>query len=245
MTSFDLQRVYKLDGVITLVDAANGKNTLDTQTESVKQVALADRIILSKTDLADSKTQQPLIKCLKNINPAVTIIPSNHGEVRVSSLFGLGTYDPYNKSQDVKDWLAAEEYEEDHDHNHHNENEHHHNDLNRHGEHIQAFAITNDKPVSPMSFGFFLELLGAQVGPDLLRVKGIINIEGENRPAVIHGVQHIFHPVHWLDTWPDEDTRTRLVFITRNIQKEEVEGFFRALMGDVKEKVKPQEAKQA
>ncbi len=245
MTSFDLQRVYKLDGVITLVDAANGKNTLDTQTESVKQVALADRIILSKTDLADSKTQQPLIKRLKNINPAVTIIPSNHGDVRVSSLFGLGTYDPYNKSQDVKDWLAAEEYEEDHDHDHHNENEHNHNDLNRHGEHIQAFAITNDKPVSPMSFGFFLELLGAQVGPDLLRVKGIINIEGENRPAVIHGVQHIFHPVHWLDTWPDEDTRTRLVFITRNIQKEEVEGFFRALMGDVKEKVKPQEAKKA
>jgi len=249
MTSFDLQRVYTLDGVITLVDAANGENTLDTQQESVKQVALAERIILSKTDLADNKAQKSLIKRLKDINPAVVIIPSNHGDVPVSALFGLGTYDPYNKSRDVKDWLAAEQYEQDdhHDHEHHHhvdEHEQHHHDVNRHGENIQAFAMASDQPVNMMAFGFFLDLLAAQVGPDLLRVKGIINIAGENRPAVIHGVQHIFHPVQWLDAWPDGDTRTRLVFITRNIQKEQVEGFFHALMGAVEE-AKPKEAVQA
>ncbi len=246
MTSFDLQRVYTLDGVITLVDAANGENTLETQQESVKQAALAERIILSKTDLVDSTAQESLIKCLKAINPAVTIIPSSHGDVPVSALFGLGTYDPYNKSRDVKDWLAAEQYEQDHahdhDHHHHDEGEHHHHDVNRHGENIEAFAMTSDKPVNMMAFSFFLDLLAAQVGADLLRVKGIINIAGENRPAVVHGVQHIFHPVQWLDTWPDEDTRTRLVFITRNIQKAHVEGFFHALMGVVEEQATAKEA---
>ena len=100
------------------------------------------------------------------------------------------------------------------------------NDVNRHGENIQAFAMTADRPVNMIVFSLFLDLLAAQVGADLLRVKGIINIAGENRPAVIHGVQHIFHPVKWLDAWPDEDVRTRLVFITRNMQKEQVEVFF-------------------
>jgi len=250
MTSFDLQRVYTLDGVITLVDAVNGEETLDTQQESVKQAALAERIILSKTDLADSKMQKSLIKRLKAINPAVTIVPSNKGEVSVSALFGLGTYDPYNKSRDVKAWLAAEQYEEDHHHDHHHHDDkhghkHHHHDVNRHGENIQAFSMTSDKPVNMMAFSFFLDLLAAQVGPDLLRVKGIINIAGENRPAIIHGVQHIFHPVQWLDTWPDDDKRTRLVFITRNIQKEQVEGFFHALMGVVEEEATPKEVAEA
>lgn len=235
MTSFDLQRIYTLDGVVTLVDALNGENTLDTQQESVKQVAMAERIILSKTDLVNNKTQKSLIARLRAINPAVIIIPASHGNVPVSALFGLGTYDPYTKSRDVKKWLAAEAYEESHHRDHDDDEHHHHHDVNRHGKNIQAFAMTSDKPVNMEAFSFFLNLLAAQVGPDLLRVKGIINIAGENRPAVIHGVQHIFHPVQWLDAWPDADTRTRLVFITRNIQREQVEGFFHALMGAVEE----------
>ena len=81
----------------------------------------------------------------------------------------------------------------------------------------------------------------AQMGPDLLRLKGIINIEGKDRPAVIHGVQHIFHPVHWLEQWPDTDRQTKLVFITRNVKKEQIEGFFNALMGLVGDKGMPKE----
>jgi len=90
-----------------------------------------------------------------------------------------------------------------------------------------------------MAFGLFKDLLMAQMGPDLLRLKGIINIEGKDRPAVIHGVQHIFHPVHWLQKWPDNDRRTRLVFITRNVKKEQIEGFFNALMGLVEDNRDP------
>lgn len=244
MTSFDLQRIFKLDGVVTLVDAVNGEATLDSQQESVKQAALAERIILSKTDLADEATQKSLVRRLKAINPAVTIITGNHGDVPVSAIIGLGTYDPYNKSQDVKEWLAAEKYEESHNHSH-DHGHHHHHDVNRHDKNIRAFTMKSEKPVDIKAFSFFLQLLGGQVDQDLLRVKGIINVEGESRPAVIHGVQHIFHPLQWLDKWPDDDHSTRLVFITRNIEKEQVEKFFHALIGFAEKTVSPREVAEA
>ena len=81
-----------------------------------------------------------------------------------------------------------------------------------------------------------------QVGPDMLRMKGIVNVEDRDAPAVIHGVQHIFHPVQWLDKWPDDDRRTRLVFITKNIPKENIEGLFDALMGVAEQRTTPEEA---
>ena len=229
ISSFDLQKSYLLDGVITLVDAVNGENTLNLQEEAVKQVAMAERIIITKTDLVDRNTKVSLIKRLSLINPSIKIISSNFGEVSIPELLGFGAYDPYSKSKDVTAWLAAEEFENDHHH-------HHQIDVNRHDDRIQAFAITTDEPVNPMAFAFFRDLLTANMGSDLLRLKGIINIVGKDFPAVIHGVQHIFHPVQWLDSWPDKDRRTRLVFITRNIKKDEIEKFFNALLGIVKDK---------
>ena len=229
ISSFDLQKSYLLDGVITLVDAVNGENTLNLQEEAVKQVAMAERIIITKTDLVDRNTKVSLIKRLSLMNPSIKIISSNFGEVSIPELLGFGAYDPYSKSKDVTAWLAAEEFENDHHH-------HHQIDVNRHDDRIQAFAITTDEPVNPMAFAFFRDLLTANMGSDLLRLKGIINIVGKDFPAVIHGVQHIFHPVQWLDSWPDKDRRTRLVFITRNIKKDEIEKFFNALLGIVKDK---------
>ena len=229
ISSFDLQKSYLLDGVITLVDAVNGENTLNLQEEAVKQVAMAERIIITKTDLVDRNTKVSLIKRLSLMNPSIKIISSNFGEVSIPELLGFGAYDPYSKSKDVTAWLAAEEFENDHHHQHQI-------DVNRHDDRIQAFAITTDEPVNPMAFAFFRDLLTANMGSDLLRLKGIINIVGKDFPAVIHGVQHIFHPVQWLDSWPDKDRRTRLVFITRNIKKDEIEKFFNALLGIVKDK---------
>lgn len=222
MTAPELQPLYTLDGVVTLVDAVNGMGTLEEHPESVKQAAMADRIILSKSDLADAAAQEALRQRLMQINPSVSIATADHGDVPVDALFGLGMYDPNNKSRDVKGWLAAESLTS---HTHH----HHHHNVNRHGA-IEAFALTHDVPVNATAFIFFMEILAAQVGPNLLRVKGIINVAGEENPAVIHGVQHVFHPVQWLDAWPDADRRTRVVFILRNIDKETVQGFFDALM---------------
>ena len=238
ISSMDLQRIYTLDGVITVVDATNGEKTLNLQSEAVKQAALAERIIISKIDLVERDKELSLETRLKAINPSIKIIKSSFGDVSISDLINLGAYDPFSKSRDVKEWLAVESMDSHrklgHDH-------HHHVNVNRHDENIEAFSMTSEKPVNMMAFGLFKDLLMAQLGQDLLRLKGIINIEGKDRPAVIHGVQHIFHPVHWLEKWPDSDRQTKLVFITRNVKKEQIEGFFNALMGLVGDKGMPKE----
>ena len=230
ISSMDLQRIYTLDGVITVVDATNGERTLNLHAEAVKQAALAERIIISKIDLVEKNKELSLETRLKMINPSVKIIKSSFGDVSISELINLSAYDPFSKSRDVKEWLAAESMDSHHDHDHQNVN------VNRHDGDIEAFSMTSEKPVNMMAFGLFRDLLMAQMGPDLLRLKGIINIEGKDRPAVIHGVQHIFHPVQWLEKWPDGDRKTRLVFITKNVKKEQIEGFFNALMGLAKDK---------
>ena len=125
--------------------------------------------------------------------------------------------------------MAIEKYkdnDQDHDHDH---KYHHKHNPNRHNDNIESFALVTKQQVSMTTFNFFLELLTSQMGQDLLRIKGILNIRGESTPAIIHGVQHIFHPVEWLDKWPDNDRSTRLVFITRNIKKSAVEEFFNIL----------------
>ena len=233
MSSIELIRIYSLDGVITVVDSINGEKTLDLHEESLKQLALAEKIILSKTDIVDKDDIKSLVYRIKEINPVSQIIFSKFGNIPLEEIFGLGAYDPYKKSADVKNWLAAEKYKD--------KKHHHHHDVNRHNENIRAFSMMSENPVNMIAFSFFRDMITAALGANLLRMKGIVNIAGEERPAVIHGVQHIFHPVQWLETWPDNDRRTKLVFITQNIKKEQIEDFFRPLMGLDTEKGLPKE----
>ena len=233
MSSIELIRIYSLDGVITVVDSINGEKTLDLHEESLKQLALAEKIILSKTDIVDKDEIKSLVYRIKDINPVSQIIFSKFGNIPLEEIFGLGAYDPYKKSADVKNWLAAEKYKD--------KKHHHHHDVNRHNENIRAFSMMSENPVNMIAFSFFRDMITAALGANLLRMKGIVNIAGEERPAVIHGVQHIFHPVQWLETWPDNDRRTKLVFITQNIKKEQIEDFFRPLMGLDTEKGLPKE----
>ena len=233
MSSIELIRIYSLDGVITVVDSVNGEKTLDLHEESLKQLALAEKIILSKTDIVDKDEIKSLVYRIKEINPVSQIVYSKFGNIPLEEIFGLGAYDPYKKSADVKKWLAAEKYKD--------KKHHHHHDVNRHNENIRAFSMMSENPVNMIAFSFFRDMITAALGANLLRMKGIINIAGEERPAVIHGVQHIFHPVQWLETWPDNDRRTKLVFITQNIKKEQIEDFFRPLMGLDTEKGLPKE----
>ena len=233
MSSIELIRIYSLDGVITVVDSINGEKTLDLHEESLKQLALAEKIILSKTDIVDKDEIKSLVYRIKDINPVSQIIFSKFGNIPLEEIFGLGAYDPYKKSEDVKKWLAAEKYKD--------KKHHHHHDVNRHNENIRAFSMMSENPVNMIAFSFFRDMITAALGANLLRMKGIVNIAGEERPAVIHGVQHIFHPVQWLETWPDNDRRTKLVFITQNIKKEQIEDFFRPLMGLDTEKGLPKE----
>jgi G3E family GTPase len=216
---------YRLDGVITVVDAAAGEATLDAHAEAVKQAAVADRVVLTKTDLADDAHRKRLVARLRTLNPAAPILDAAKGEATAGTLLGSGLYDPEQKIPDVKRWLAAEAYADGHHH-------HHHHDVNRHDEQISSFVLTADDAIPSGTLEMFLELLRATHGEKLLRVKGIVKLaEMPDIPVVVHGVQHIFHPAARLERWPDDDHRTRLVFITRSLPQRSVRELFEAFLG--------------
>ncbi len=214
---------YRLDGVITVVDAVSGEATLDAHDEAVKQVAVADRIVLSKSDLVDAAQCRRILGRLHALNPPASVLDGAKGEATPGQLLGSGLYDPDNKIPDVKRWLAAEAHS-DHD------DEHGH-DRHRHDEHIRSFVITSEQAIPSGTLEMFLELLRATHGARILRVKGIVKIaEMPDTPFVIHGVQHVFHPIARLERWPDDDRRTRIVFITRDLPEHAVRELFGAFV---------------
>ena len=215
---------YRLDGVVTVVDAVNGETTLDTHVEAVKQAAVADRIVLAKTDLADATQRERILARLRALNPAAPILDSAKGEAVPDRLLGSGLYDPDKKIPDVRKWLAAEAHPHADHHDHH--------DVNRHDDHIRSFVLTADDAIPAGTLEMFLELLRATHGANLLRLKGIVKLaEMPDTPVVVHGVQHVFHPTARLDRWPDDDHRTRLVFITRDLPERVVRELFEAFLG--------------
>jgi G3E family GTPase len=226
---------FRLDGVVTLVDAINGLSTLDRHSEAVKQAAVADRLVLTKTDLIDSvdraRAREQLIARLRALNPAAPLLDAARGEATPEALFNCGLYDPAQKIPDVGRWLKDEAVAAaEADHRGHR----HHHDVNRHDDRVRAFTLAGEDPVPAATFDLFLELLKSVHGPNLLRVKGIVNIaESPDRPVVIHGVQHVFHPTAQLDAWPDTDRRTRLVFIVRDIEPRAIRELFDAFLGQM------------
>jgi G3E family GTPase len=222
---------YRLDGVIAVVDAVNGAATLDDHMEAVKQVAVADRIVLTKTDLLITPEQHrgrdTLAVRLHRLNPAAPILDAAANEASPERLLACGLFDPARKIPDVKRWLAAEAYAEaDDDH------EHHHHDVNRHDDRIRAFSFATDTAIPAAMFDLFIELLRSVHGPNLLRLKGMVKLaETPTSPVIIHGVQHIFHPAVRLPRWPDGDERTRIVLITRDLDPDAVKRLFDAFLG--------------
>lgn len=235
MTDWALIQRYRLDGVITTVDALNGSDTLDRQVESVKQAAVADRLLLTKADLVPTETLRTLQQRLRGLNPGAPQIVADNGVVDPASLFEAGLYDPKTKSVDVQRWLNTEAFsapsdhrhpatghDEEHGHGHEHgghDHSHHHSDGNRHDDHIRAFCITLDEPVRDRAIYLWFDALLMLRGPDFLRIKGILNVVGLEAPVVIHAVQQIFHPPVRLKKWPSEDRRSRIVFITRDIEE--------------------------
>jgi G3E family GTPase len=241
---------FRLDSVVTTVDAVHGMSQLDKQFESVKQAAVADRIVLTKTDLAKAPDVKVLRDRLKAINPAAPLFPAILGEIDPDNLFDAGLYDPRKKSADVVRWLNEEAYHstpETGDHHHHHDHEHghdhdhghdHHHDhrgqdrhnVNRHDDHIRAFCLTFDEPLKWGALAQALDLLVQFHGDKLLRVKGLLNLVESDKPVVIHGVQSMFHPPGTLPAWPSADRRSRLVFITRDMEEQDVRGILRSFL---------------
>jgi G3E family GTPase len=207
-----------LGGVVTTVDAVNGASTLEREGISRKQVAVADRIVVTKLDMAGSLCPA-LRRRLDALNAGAPVVIADHGRIASPLLSDAGLYDPRTKSTDVISWLTEAAYGHPHDH---------------HDADIRTYAIVREEPVRAVALTLFLEALAEHCGADLLRLKAIVNIaESPDRPAVVHGVQHVFHTPAWLDRWPSDDRRSRLVFIVRRIPQRWVEVLLEAIDAEV------------
>jgi G3E family GTPase len=235
---------FRLDGIVTVVDAVNGAATLDAHAEAVKQAAMADRLVLTKTDLLKSAADRAALDALRArlhaLNPAAQVLDAAAGEADVPRLLNCGLYNPAGKIPDVTRWLAIEAYEgahQHHDQDHNSDHGHQHgraHDPNRHDAHIRAFVLTTPDPIPAGAFETFLDLVRSLHGPDLLRVKGVAKLtEHPDRPVVVHVVQHLMHPPAVLERWPDDDHTTRMVFIVRDIDPHTITRLFNALLGSI------------
>lgn len=250
---------YQIDGVVTLVDAVNGMATLDAHREALRQVVVADKVLLTKTDLADAGQVAALRGRIGRLNPGVAVVDVQDGVVAAASILGLGRFDIARKPLDVQDWLSADAAsrqavppgQEDacgHDHHAHGPARHgqvpaespetaprhdaHSHDPNRHDARIRAFVLTADDPVRLATFELFWTLLRSTHGPKLLRLKGLVCIgEHPDEPLVVHAVQSVLHPPVTLPQWPSEDHRSRLVLIVDDLDPALVERLWAAFLG--------------
>jgi G3E family GTPase len=205
MTDREIAERLRLESVIATVDAAAGSATLDSHPESVKQAALADCIVVTKSDLADPAANG-LVERLQALNPGAPKLMALHGAVDAAQLFAPRAHDP--KPLDTAP--------------------HGHGDIN-------TFCLRREKPLNAVTLGLFLQIVAEHCGARLLRLKGLVDVvESPGRPAVIHGVQHVFHAPAWLDAWPDEDRGTRIVVISQGLDARWLQTLLEVLDEEVK-----------
>ena len=229
-----LSRRYELGNVVTLVDSVHGRETLARHEEARRQVAVADRLVLSKTDLPDGSGASLLETDLRRLNPRSTLLRAQ--DAGAVELVSGGLFDPDGKIADVASWLGAEAANgpggHDHDHGHHHHPRHHHHDVNRHDERVHAVVLTSDAPIGEGALDMFLDLVRSSFGPKILRLKGLVGLARDPaRPLVIQGVRHALHVAAQLPAWPTDDRRTRLVMIVDDVPEEAVRRLWGAFAG--------------
>ncbi len=206
---------YRIDGVVATVDAVNAFRSLDNHAEAVKQIAVADRILLTKADLAEAEAVAVVQQRIRAINPTVSVTRVNHGSIEPGAIFEAGLFAPHTRSEQVASWFATAvgATAAAHQHDHH-----------AHGLCISSFSLIVSEPIRWAAFSRWLDYVAALKGDDLLRFKALVNVADQPRgPVVVHAVQHVLHPPIALDNWPSGDRRSRLVFIVRDIPREAIE----------------------
>jgi len=203
-----LRHHFRLSGIITTIDAVNGANQLGTFPEAVKQVSMADRLVVTKADLSDGPSVAALRARLRTLNVAAQILESTEIPGDIRHLLTDDIYDAAGKFREASHW-KAEAVDEPADH--------------EHTAGVQSFAVIFDRPLDWSSFGVWASMLLHRHGADVLRLKGILNVAGLPTPVLINGVQHIVHPPSHLERWPDADRRSRLIFIVRGLQRSRIE----------------------
>ena len=234
-----LSYVSRMDGVVTVADAANGPATLDAQFEAVSQVAQADLIVLSKTDITPPEKIDAFKARLDALNPGVRILHAVRGDGIVDAIWGLSALRPNAAKPDVLGWTKVAETPDDPLANLSGlaapspPNTSLPNtslaapptpgDASVHDTRIGSASIILDEPISDKAFDIWLDTLLALRGPDILRVKGIVFLKGIDMPFVFHGVQDVFDMPVQLKDWPKDDRRTRIVVIARDLQRTELQ----------------------
>jgi G3E family GTPase len=202
---------FRLGNVIATVDAVNGARHLAENPESIKQAAIADRIVVTKTDLAEAAQVEHLTAALRGLNPTAPLLDAATDPLEPDDLVASDVYDPARKSAEVRRWLDQEAHRA------------HGHDPNRHDRDIRAFCLTFDQPLDWTAFGLWLTMLLHAHGARVLRIKGLLHVRDLPAPVVIHGVQHVIHPPAHLERWPDADRRSRIVFIVRAMDPATIE----------------------
>lgn len=229
----ELSRLFRVERVITTVDAVYGLSQLEDNPESMKQACVADVLLITKTDIAEPAEVERLTAQLRTLNPTAEIREVAHGAIDPDDLFVLSATSkaaPENEARRLLGGLTndnAAPKPHEHGHEHHHDHDHDHD---THGG-VRSFSISLDKPATPEGLQMWMGMLGDFRGPNLLRIKGLVNIQ--DRPIVIQAVQHMFFPLTELEDWPDDDRTSRIVFIVRDIAREEIERTLDALSFDV------------
>ena len=218
---------YRLDSVVTLVDGVHGEDQLDVHAEAVKQAAIADRLLITKGDIAGADTLATLERRLDRINPAAGRTRVVRGEIEPQLLFGAALHEAAADNPRFARWLAHEavavaEAGPDHGHAHARSA--------RHDDRVSAYCVYLDRPVTRAGLIMWLNLLAGLRGANLLRVKGLLNVEGS--PVAVHAVQTLIDEPVELARWPDTERRSRLVFITRDMPRAAIEKTLPMLMFD-------------
>jgi G3E family GTPase len=193
---------FAVDAVVTVVDAVTGLETLGWSTEARKQVILADRLVITKSDIAGEDAAHKLAAQLRALNPGAKILQAVNGDLDPTRLT--------EPASDQRNAFVAE---------------------TAHSDGIVSFVRRDEAPMPWPVFARAMETLMAMRGPDLLRVKGFLNVEGCAGPVVVQFVQHLAHPPVELAEWPDDDRTSRVVFITRDISERQVRDLFVAIRG--------------
>ncbi|HNJ76233.1 MAG TPA: GTP-binding protein [Azospira sp.] len=227
MEDFFIAERYRSDGVVTAVDVTHADTQLARHPEASKQIAMADRLLLTKCDLATSEQVDEIVRRITPLNPGAPRIEVRNGAVDAAALAGNGLYDPATKTADVRRWLAEEAVRAAAANGHPHAHAH---DPDRHDARVHSFVLRFAQPFVWGEFAEAIDVLLSTCGDRILRIKGLVNVVGEDVPRVVHCVQHVRYPEAALPAWPTFedgcDHDSRLVFIVRNFQREYVEKAF-------------------
>ena len=226
-----LRHQVRLANIITTVDGMHGTGQLAKHPEALRQAAMADRLVVTKTDLIDHDQYAVLLGELSRLNPTSRFFDVHSPDFDANSLLVEGVTDQATKLQEVRHWLkASAEQEADHHDHHHGGHDHAHHHGTIHSGDIKSFSLRIEHGIDWTAFGVWLTLLLHRHGDKVLRVKGLLNVADALGPVVLHGVQHVIHPPVHLDEWPDDDRASRIVFVVQGIEPSRVERSLRRFL---------------